>query len=115
MTSEIPRANLIIMLNVTGVLIVALVLAIEYYLRANDARRSVRATTIPGLNYEPVPSYRRTYKGVEYRTNKFGFRGADFPMRKPAGEYRISMRTAHAAIAQAIFEYMQPIRTTPTR
>ena len=89
MTSEIPRVNLIIMLIVTGVLIVALVLATEYYLRANDARRFVRATTIPGLKYELVPSYRRTYKGVEYRTNKFGFRGADFPMRKPAGEYRI--------------------------
>ena len=89
MNSMSPRTNLTIMLTVALVLIGALVLATEYYLRANDARRFVRATTIPGLKYELVPSYRGTYKGVEYRTNAFGFRGADFPMRKPAGEYRI--------------------------
>ena len=89
MNSLGPRTNLFIMLLVTVALIGGLVLATEYYLRTNDARRFIRATSIPGLKYELVPNYRGTYKGVEYRTNEFGFRGADFPMRKPPGEYRI--------------------------
>ncbi len=84
-----PLIKSLVMVSVTLVLIVGTMLAGEYYLRANDARRFARPTTIPGLKYELVPSYRGVYKGIEYRTNEYGFRGPEIAMAKPKGEFRI--------------------------
>ena len=70
-------------------LIATLTLAAEWYLRVTNASRFIRATTIPGLKYELVPNYHGFYKGVDYRTNQYSFRGESFPRVKPPGEYRV--------------------------
>ncbi len=61
----------------------------EVYLRVAKGENFTRPTQIPGLRHELIPNYKGIYKGVEYRTNQYGFRGGDFPVAKPPGEYRI--------------------------
>ena len=64
-------------------------LAGELYLRLSVPWHFLRPSSIPGLPYELTPNYKATYLGVEYRHNRFGLRGEDFPLEKPDGEYRI--------------------------
>lgn len=66
-----------------------LVIGAEIYLRVTRGDNFTRPTQVPGLRHELIPNYRGVYKGVEYRTNRYGFRGEDFPLGKPPAEFRI--------------------------
>ena len=88
--SSTPRRSLLLAtIALALALSGTLMLAAEWYLCATDASRFIRPTTIPGLKYELVPNYHGFYKGIDYRTNQYGFRGESFPRVKPSGEYRV--------------------------
>ena len=45
----------------------------------------------PGVGHEHRPSRSEQLMGVEVRTNAHGFRDAEYPIEKPADEYRVML------------------------
>ncbi|MBI4665118.1 MAG: hypothetical protein HY751_01775 [Nitrospinae bacterium] len=50
-----------------------------------------RASENYNVGHEHKPNQHETLMGVDFRTNSHGFRGAEYPVEKPAGVYRVML------------------------